>query len=92
MAPFRAKKYKYLCDFLINTQNPFYEHMEWHTPVRMYDEGVIDVQLLGRKLVLLSALVLDVVTKAAGEPDLGGVVNIASNLEMFILTLQISFF
>ena len=85
MAPFRAKKYKYLCDFLTNTQNPFYEHIfrEWHTPVRMYDEGVINVQLLGRKLVLLSALVLDVVTKAAGEPDLGGVVNIASNLEIF---------
>ena len=46
----------------------------------MDDEGVVDVQLLSRELVLLRPLVLDVVTKTPGEPDLSRVVNIAPNL------------
>ena len=53
------------------------------TPVRMDDEGVVDVQLLSLELVLLRPLVLDVVTKTPGEPDLGRVVNIAPNLQLY---------
>ena len=50
----------------------------------MDDEGVVDVQLLRRELVLLRPLVLNVVTKTPGEPDLGRVVNIAPNLQLNI--------
>ena len=49
----------------------------------MDDEGVVDVQLLSLELVLLRPLVLDVVTKTPGEPDLGRVVNIAPNLQLY---------
>ena len=49
-------------------------------PVGVDDEGVVDLELLGGQLVLLRALVLNVVTEAPGEPDLGRVMNIASHL------------
>ena len=54
----------------------------------MDDERVVDVEFLGRELVLLRPLVLDVVTKAASEPDLGGVVNVAPHLELDITSFK----
>ena len=54
--------------------------MEQRPPVGVYDEGVVVVELLGHQLVLLGSLVLSVVIKAASKPDLGVVMDVASDL------------
>ena len=68
--------------------------MEQRPPVGVYDEGVVVVELLGHQLVLLGSLVLSVVIKAASKPDLGVVMDVASNLmgiSLLILLLKCEF-
>ena len=52
-------------------------------PVGIEQVRVIGVELLGKQLVLLSALVAEIVAKVSSEEYLTVIMNIAPNLEHF---------